>query len=632
VTTPPSVSSAQGTYTINITTFCLTSFSYTGGSITSPGACTPTVVTTTTDVAPVPSALQTATTDELFPCVFVLNPEITVEPGQNCSINESQSICYILIILDKNGTFNGICDVAYVPDGRGSLIPPAQQPQNKLIPFGTNPTTSSSEVVTATLYTQPSETSLTTQSVASSIIAQPTAPGLIESKTTSPSKAQETTPPATACATVTLEDGSLSTITSCSVAILSVQTSADTLIDAPSTTLSHLAPSVGSHTSIIVSQKPASGSSEESPAPPNTRTTSETEKPIAVPQTSKAAVGQGSSNPTTAAPQLPLTTVVPIINIGGTPVTGNGEGGFVISSQTLAPGGVITLSDASGTTTLSLPSSSGAIVINGATSIIKSSANVTPTPHPVLTIAGSILTANSASQFIIDGQTLSPGSAITINGAKGQTTLSLAPSATAVVVNGLTTTLATSLETSSPELPVLTIAGTAITANSASDFVIGGKTLAPGQAITVTGSNGLVETISLSPSATAVVINGKTSTFSTPPTTAAPLPLLTLGGSVITADAQSDFVIGGQTLAPGSQIVVSGTTLSYEANSSGHPGIVVVAGTGGTTTETLATSTPTSTGTSGIVESTGRAPNIVPAARRVFGALMLGLGVGMLLS
>jgi hypothetical protein len=82
---------------------------------------------------------------------------------------------------------------------------------------------------------------------------------------------------------------------------------------------------------------------------------------------------------------------------------------------------------------------------------------------------------------------------------------SLLPGGTAVVVNGKTTYLGNGITTNAP---LITFDGTVFTANSGTTFVIDGMTLTPGGVITVSGT-----VISLSPSATDVVINGKTTTL-----------------------------------------------------------------------------------------------------------------------
>ncbi|KAF2190648.1 hypothetical protein K469DRAFT_733339 [Zopfia rhizophila CBS 207.26] len=131
-----------------------------------------------------------------------------------------------------------------------------------------------------------------------------------------------------------------------------------------------------------------------------------------------------------------------------------------------------------------------------------------------LTIAGQTITANAASQFIIGSQTLQPGGpAITVDG----TTISLLPSATAVVINGVTSTLAQAYGAvlTTTTAPLLTVGGRVYTANRAGYYILGpGTTLVPGGApVTISGT-----VISLGSEGTMAVIQGSTS-FMTPVST-----------------------------------------------------------------------------------------------------------------
>ncbi|KAF2647836.1 hypothetical protein K491DRAFT_763462 [Lophiostoma macrostomum CBS 122681] len=141
-----------------------------------------------------------------------------------------------------------------------------------------------------------------------------------------------------------------------------------------------------------------------------------------------------------------------------------------------------------------------------------SSSNSNPqiTDGPILvplTIGAATVTANTASQYILAGQTLAPGGpAITVDG----TIVSLLPSATGLVINGATTTLQQvygSVYTTTSS-PVLTLDGQTYTANRAGYYVLApGTTLIPGgPAVTVSGS-----VISLLAKGTAAVIQGSTS-------------------------------------------------------------------------------------------------------------------------
>jgi hypothetical protein len=130
-----------------------------------------------------------------------------------------------------------------------------------------------------------------------------------------------------------------------------------------------------------------------------------------------------------------------------------------------------------------------------------------PTAIPaMLTIGTETIVANPQTQYVVRGQTLSPGGpAITVSG----TTISLAPSATVVVVNGASSTLTPKFGNIwTTAAPALTFKDHIYTANRAGYITISpGTVLKPGgEAITVDGT-----TLSFDHSGTAVVIQGSTS-------------------------------------------------------------------------------------------------------------------------
>jgi hypothetical protein len=186
------------------------------------------------------------------------------------------------------------------------------------------------------------------------------------------------------------------------------------------------------------------------------------------------------------------------------------------------------------------------------------------TPPGPITVGGSVLVPDSSSRFVVGSQTLAPGGAPIVI---GDNTVSLAESATAVVINGATSPVRrpqdAPADAGQPAAPQVTVGGSTFTANAQSDFVIGSQTLVPGGAPIVVGD----DTVSLADSATAVVINGATNAIVQPAPQAqavqTPAPQVTVGGSVYTADSQSNFIIGSQTLAPGgAPIVVGDDTVS----------------------------------------------------------------------
>lgn len=239
-------------------------------------------------------------------------------------------------------------------------------------------------------------------------------------------------------------------------------------------------------------------------------------------------------------------TLPPALTVGSQTYTADSKSEYTIAGQILTPGGpAVTVSG----TRLSLAP--------GATQLVLGSSTIDLTPAntpPPLTFGSRTFTANSASDYIIDGQTLIPGApAITVSG----TPISLAPTPSQAVIGSNTITL-------SPVLtppPPLTFNSQTITANSASDYIIDNQTLIPGApALTISHTP-----ISLAPDASAVVIGGRTELLRPGPT----LPPIIIGSRTFTADDAGAYVIGGQTVTPGaSGVVVPGSLLVPAAASS----------------------------------------------------------------
>ena len=245
---------------------------------------------------------------------------------------------------------------------------------------------------------------------------------------------------------------------------------------------------------------------------------------------------------------------------------------------------------------------------------------------PVLTIDGTAVTANPTGAFVIDGQTASPGGApITVWGH----IVSVAPGATAAVVNGVTRPLETATgfvagtQTLIPGGPVVTDSGGTVLGlpspvsnvfvngmtyllAAPTGLVIGTQTLTPGGR-PVTDQYGTVYSLPASssdifvngvprprPTSTAnLVLGSQTLVPGGPPITVSGTiySIPTLGTNLVVngvtvpwLTATEELVLGSQTLIPGGlPITVSGTVLSLAASS-----VIVV----GTQTEVLQSTTP----------------------------------------
>lgn len=283
------------------------------------------------------------------------------------------------------------------------------------------------------------------------------------------------------------------------------------------------------------------------------------------PSASFVVIGGSTQLLPAAAPDAGTFTSPPQIVVGGATITalpaqGNPNNNqnappgptFVVEGQTLAPGGpAITV----GGNTISLVPGGSSVVVNGVTSAVSNPA--AQVSRPRIVVGDQVFTAGpGGNSFVIGDQTLSAGGqAITVSG----TVVSLAPSASFVVINGVTSALANAAAARVTDAPAITIGNDVIRPlpGSGLTYVIGSSTLTPGGVITVSGT-----TISLAAGATAVVINGRTTLLNpAAQATITNAPLLTVGSSTFTAISGTTYIIGGQTLTPGGTITVDGTTI-----------------------------------------------------------------------
>ena len=189
--------------------------------------------------------------------------------------------------------------------------------------------------------------------------------------------------------------------------------------------------------------------------------------------------------------------------------------------------------------------------------------------NPVLTFGGSTYTADQSSNIALSSQTLLPGSpAATVD----NTPISIAPGGLAAVVGSSTQLLATL-----PSPAVLTFDGSTYTADASSNIVLAGSTLrAGGSPIVVSGT-----TVSLVPGGAAAVVGthtqilggltpaqGSSSTVKNVPHLVPATPFLTFERSTFTADADSHFVVAGQTVTPGGVINIANTPISIAPGAS----------------------------------------------------------------
>jgi hypothetical protein len=232
---------------------------------------------------------------------------------------------------------------------------------------------------------------------------------------------------------------------------------------------------------------------------------------------------------------------------------GDGTSGptFVISGQTLAPSHEITVDG----TTISLAPAGSFIVVNGVRSTLSTPAVAQPTA-PSIRIGSSVYTplSGTGTSYMVGTTLLTPGGQVTVAGS----TISLAPSGSFVVVNGVTSAFYAATQGTGAFITIGTNVYTPLSGEESS-YLIGTALLTRGGAITVSSS-----TISLDTDGSRIIVNGVTSTLHGQPfARITNPPLLTIGSQTYTAalEAGTTFIIRDQTLTPGGTITVDGTTI-----------------------------------------------------------------------
>jgi hypothetical protein len=262
--------------------------------------------------------------------------------------------------------------------------------------------------------------------------------------------------------------------------------------------------------------------------------------------------------------------VAPILTIGHSTFTANAATQFYISpGQTLTPGGTAIVDG----TAVSL-GPSGSFVVVGTSTRMLSADTTEATYRPEVVFDGVTITAlpsndnhnrhglapldgediPSGPTFVISGQTLAPGHAITVDG----TTVSLGFSGSLIVVNGVTSTISDAAQITAPPI---TIGGNVYTPvpGTAGSYMLGTVLLTPGGEVTMSGT-----TISLASDGLDIVVDGVTSTLGGPVHAAMTNPpLISIDSQTYTAvpGLGTTFIIQGNTLTPGGTITVDGNTI-----------------------------------------------------------------------
>lgn len=292
----------------------------------------------------------------------------------------------------------------------------------------------------------------------------------------------------------------------------------------------------------------------------------------------------------------------PAIMIGSQTITADSLGRYVFGSQTLTPGGAITIAGTKislapgltpgGGTAISdnmisaLPGGAG-LIFGTSTEKLISGPLPDITSPPAITVRSQIITADSLGQYLFGSQTLTPGGIITIAG----TTISLAPGGTEAIVGSSTEVLRPEIISTHlgkegygnagvPKItsPAITIGSQTITADSLGQYVFGSQTMTPGGVIKIAGT-----TVSLAPGRTGALVGSSTEVLgpeiigdhsgkesygnANGPEITSP-PAIVIGNQTITADSSGQYVFGSHTLTPGGVVTIAGTTVSLAPDGS----------------------------------------------------------------
>lgn len=189
-------------------------------------------------------------------------------------------------------------------------------------------------------------------------------------------------------------------------------------------------------------------------------------------------------------------------------------------------------------------------------------------------VAEVVISSTNAQGSVVVATSQVPGVIVTSTNAQGSKVMTTVP----VVSN----------TAPQPAAAPVVVDGHTLTTDSQSHYVIAGQTLSANSPL-VLGSGASATPITLQTTGPhpVLVIGSSTTTLTPSHATPTAPPALTIGTQTVTANAQGQYVVGGQTLTPGGEIVVGGTTAAG--------GTVAV---GGTTVSLAASGTRAVVGTS----------------------------------
>lgn len=202
------------------------------------------------------------------------------------------------------------------------------------------------------------------------------------------------------------------------------------------------------------------------------------------------------------------------LTIAGQIYSADASGEYVISGKTLLLGGSsITVTAGGSVETIALAQDGSAILVNGVPSTIAPAPTITAAPQ--ITVDGQIINpvAGIGTTYLVSGKVLTPGGSVVFSGPNGVATVALSPDGSTLMeaVSGAITTsaLPTAFAIARTAPPVITVGDEAFTALPGfgpSYLLPDGQTLQPGGSALTETIHGSTYIISLSPSATILVV------------------------------------------------------------------------------------------------------------------------------
>ena len=294
-----------------------------------------------------------------------------------------------------------------------------------------------------------------------------------------------------------------------------------------------------------------------------------------------------------------------VFTVGSSEITAKPHGPVTVGHHTLHRGQTVTLGHGPSATTVALEGhgKSEHLVVNGKTQ--KGHIEVTPATESQAEVSSAVITSNGhkitaiysgGSVVLKDGSsktTVAAGSKVTFDGQ----TIKVPSHGSSVKIDGLHVPL-TAVSSSQA---VITAGGHTLTAVDSGKSVIlqdGSKTITVKDGARTTFDG---HTISVGPSGSAIVVDGKTVTLSAAPT---PQAIITAGGHTITALDMSGSVIlqdghSTTTVKEGRKVVFEGQTIKIPS----HGTAVVVNGRKIDFTTSTSAASKTTTGVGGYVHS-----------------------------